>query len=124
MNRYLPLIGRILLGLIFVMSGFSKIANFSGTAQFMASQGVPLTNLALVLAIVVELFGGLSLFTGYRTKFSAPVMVLYLIPVTFIFHADFADQNQMVHFLKNLAIMGGLVTVWAHGSGSLSLEKN
>lgn len=123
MRRYLPLVGRILLGLIFVMSGFSKITGFEGTQQHMAEFGVPVTGILLVGAIVVELLGGLSLIFGYWARAGAVLLALFLIPTTLIFHTDFSQQTQMVMFLKNLAIMGGLLFVIAHGSGPFRLHS-
>lgn len=123
MRKYLPLAGRILLGLIFVMSGFSKITGFEGTQQHMAEFGVPATGILLVGAIVVELLGGLSLIFGYWARAGAVLLALFLIPTTLIFHTDFSQQTQMVMFLKNLAIMGGLLFVIAHGSGPFRLRS-
>jgi len=120
MQRYLPLIGRILLGLIFVMSGFNKITGFEGTQQYMASYGMPMTSLLLVGAIVVEIVGGLSVIFGVFPRLGAAALVLFLIPASLIFHTDFSEQTQLIMFLKNLSIMGGLLLVVAYGSGPLS----
>lgn len=122
MQRYLPLLGRILLGLIFVMSGANKITGFEGTQQYMAAQGMPATAFFLTGAIVVEILGGLSVIVGYRGRLGAAALVLFLIPATLIFHTDFSDQTQMIMFLKNLSIMGGLLLVTAYGTGPLSLS--
>jgi putative oxidoreductase len=120
MQRYLPLIGRILLGLIFVMSGFNKITGFEGTQQYMASYGMPMTSLLLVGAIVVEIVGGLSVIFGFFPRLGSAALVLFLIPASLIFHTDFSDQTQLIMFLKNLSIMGGLLLIVAYGSGPLS----
>ena len=123
MQRYLPLIGRILIALIFLLSAFGKITDFSGTQQYMASAGMPATGLLLVAAIAFELFGALSVLLGFRARWGAIALIVFLIPATLIFHTDFADQNQMIHFMKNLSIMGGLLFVVAHGSGAFSLDR-
>jgi putative oxidoreductase len=120
MQRYLPLIGRILLGLIFVMSGFNKITGFEGTQQYMASYGMPMTSFLLVGAIVVEIVGGLSVIFGFFPRLGSAALVLFLIPASLIFHTDFSDQTQLIMFLKNLSIMGGLLLIVAYGSGPLS----
>jgi len=120
MQRYLPLIGRILLGLIFVMSGFNKITGFDGTQQYMASYGMPMTSLLLVGAIAVEIVGGLFVIFGVFPRLGAAALVLFLIPASLIFHTDFSEQTQLIMFLKNLSIMGGLLLVVAYGSGPLS----
>jgi putative oxidoreductase len=124
MRSYVPLIGRILLGLIFVMSGVNKITGFEGTQQYMASQGMPITAVLLVGAIVVEILGGLSVILGLWARAGAAALVLFLIPATLIFHTDFSQQTQMIMFLKNLSIMGGLLLVMAYGSGPYSLRSS
>jgi len=120
MKRYLPLLGRILLGLIFVMSGFNKITGFEGTQQYMASFGMPMTSVLLVGAIAVEILGGLSVIAGVFPRFGSLALIGFLVPATLIFHTDFSDQTQMIMFLKNLSIMGGLLFVIAYGSGPFS----
>lgn len=124
MRKYVPLIGRILLGLIFVMSGISKISGFEGTQQHMASQGMPMTGFFLVSAIAVEVLGGLSVILGYQARWGAAALFAFLIPATLIFHTNFGDQTQMIMFLKNLSIMGGLLFVVAYGAGPLSLSRS
>ncbi len=121
MKTYAPLIGRVLLGLIFVMSGVNKITGFEGTQQYMASYGIPLTSVALIGAILVEILGGLSIIIGYKARWGALALFAFLIPATLIFHTDFSSQTQMIMFLKNLSIMGGLLLVATYGSGPLSV---
>ena len=116
----IALIGRILLALIFVLSGLNKIGNFSGTQQMMAQHGMRYTPLFLIGAILVEVIGGLSVLVGYRARVGAAALALFLIPATLIFHGGGAEQ---VNFMKNLSIMGGLLTVVAHGSGDFSLDR-
>lgn len=123
MRSYIPLLGRILLGLIFLMSAFSKITGFEGTQQYMASQGMPATAVFLVGAIVVELLGGASVILGLWPRVGAIALVLFLIPATLIFHTDFSDQTQMIMFLKNLSIMGGLLLLTAYGGGDYRIQE-
>lgn len=123
MDSYRKLIGRILIAAIFLMAGLSKIGNFSGTSQFMASKGIPLTDIALVLTILIEVVGGLSIILGYKAKWGAWSLFAFMIPTTLVFHTNFSDQDQMIHFLKNLAIMGGLLYITAFGSGPFSLDE-
>ena len=123
MRSYVPLIARALLGLIFVMSGISKITGFEGTQQYMASQGMPATAFFLVAAIVVEILGGLSVILGVWARVGAAALVLFLIPATLIFHTDFSQQTQMIMFLKNVSIMGGLLLLIAYGSGLYSIRS-
>jgi len=107
-------IGRILLGLIFLLSGAAKLLTFNATAAFMAAKGIPISNVVLIVAALTELVGGLSILFGYHGAFFGPLLTVYLIPVTLIFHTFWAatgpdQQIQMANFLKNLAIMGGLI---------------
>jgi putative oxidoreductase len=116
MRSYIPLLARVLLGLIFVMSGFRKITGFESTQQYMASYGIPLTAVFLVGAIVVEILGGLSIILGLWARAGAAALVLFLIPATLIFHTEFGQRTQMIMFLKNLSIMGGLLLLMVHGA--------
>jgi putative oxidoreductase len=128
-QQYAPLAGRIGLSAIFLLSGAGKIANWAGTAGYMAFKGMPAVPFFLAAAIVFELAGGLALLTGYRARAAAVALIVFLIPATLIFHNFWTvtdameQQNQMIHFLKNVAIAGGLLTVVAHGAGPLSLDQ-
>jgi len=127
LTRFAPLAGRTLLALIFVLSGFEKITGLEGTVGYIAGKGLPLPQLAAVVAIVVELGGGILLVLGWKTRWAALALCMFTALAAIMFH-DFwaapADQaaNQMIHFLKNISIMGGLLYVMAYGGGSLSLE--
>ncbi len=126
-TKFGPLAGRIMLALIFLISGFAKIGNFAGTAGFMASKGIPYAEFALVLTIIIEIGGGLMLVAGWKARWAALALFLFLIPATLIFHnfwaADAAQfQDQLNHFLKNVCILGGMLYIMAYGSGPLSLE--
>jgi putative oxidoreductase len=123
------LVGRILLAVIFIKSGWGKIGGWEGTAGYMASKGLPLVPLLLAATIALELGGGLLLAVGWKARWVALLIFLWLIPVTFIFHAfwgiDAAQvQNQMNHFLKNVAIMGAMLMVVAFGPGAYSVDKH
>ena len=126
--QYLPLIGRILLGLIFVIAGFGKLANPAGAAGYMTAYGIPYANLLVWPAALVEFGGGILLMIGWRARCAATALILFTVVATFIFHAFWsvgADQMQMqqISFHKNLAIIGGLLYVVAYGSGACSLGK-
>jgi len=120
------LVGRILLATIFVLSGFNKIGGFEGTVGYMASAGLPFASALLVLTIAMELGGGLLLIAGWQTRWVALAFFLFLIPVTLVFHTSSTNpaeaQNQMISFLKNLSIMGGMLHVLAYGAGQWSLD--
>jgi putative oxidoreductase len=128
-KQYGPLIGRILLAFIFILSGYSKIGGFQQTAGYMASKGLPMAQVLLVLTIIIELGGGLMLLLGWRARWAAVAFFLWLIPTTLVFHAfwgiDAAQaQMQQIQFMKNLAIMGGMMYVMAFGSGPYSLRRD
>ncbi|WP_447980017.1 DoxX family protein [Candidatus Nitrospira bockiana] len=120
---YIALIGRILLAAIFLMSGLNKIANPEGTQQYMQAMGMTTATTFLYIgAIVLEVGGALAILLGYWTRLGAWALILFMIPTTWIFHTNFADQNQMIHFMKNLAMIGGLLYVAGFGPGAVSLD--
>ena len=116
------LIGRILLVLIFLNSGIDKIGNWEGTAQYMAQYGMPFVPFFLVGAIFLELVGSITVILGYFTRFGALLLVVFLIPTTLIFHTKFADQVQMIMFMKNVSMLGGCLILLAQGAGRFSLD--
>jgi putative oxidoreductase len=113
-DRWSLAVGRFLLSVIFILSGAGKLMQFAGTANMMASKGIPLAKLALIISILIEVGGGLALLGGFKVRVIAPIMALWLVPVTLVFHNFWAYQGQeammqQTNFLKNLAIMGGLL---------------
>ena len=127
MNRYGTLLGRVLVALIFVLSGIGKITGFEDTVSYIASMGLPLPQLGAVAAIIVEVGGGLMVVVGWRARWAAAAMLVFTALAAVLFHGFWAvpsDQvlNTMVHFMKNLSIMGGLLYIVVHGSGPLSLD--
>lgn len=123
-KAYVSLIGRLLIGLIFVMSGIHKIADPEGTQQYMAAMGITTgTTFLYAGAVFMEVAGGLSLWLGVWSKWGATALIIFMMPTTMIFHTNFGDQNQTIHFLKNLAMMGGLLYVAVYGPGRLSIDR-
>ena len=121
------LVGRILLGLIFVLSGFAKISGFDGTAGYIASKGMPLPQLVAALTIVVELGGGLALMAGLYTRQVVVVLAAFTLLAGVIFHNFWAvpqpeQMAQQINFMKNLSIAGGMLVLAAFGPGRLSLD--
>lgn len=121
------LAGRLLLCAIFLWSGYGKLTDFEGTQGYMQHMGMPFTAPLLALAIFAELAGGLSLLLGFLTRLGAAGLVLFMVPTTFIFHAFWAvpeDQMQMqlIMFMKNVSITGGLLYVAALGAGAFSVD--
>lgn len=124
LSSYGPLVGRILLSILFIFSGFAKVTNFAGSVQYAAvGVGESLATIAIIVAIIVELGGGLMLLLGYKIKWVALVVAAYTLLAALLFHFDFADQNQMVNFMKNLAIAGGLLFVALYGAGPMSIDN-
>jgi len=122
--NYLPFIGRILIGLPFAMSGLSKLAAYGPTTEKIATVGLPLPPLAFAVAVTIELCGGLLLVLGYRVRPVALALALAAFSLTTAvsFHNNFADQNQMIHFLKNVMMAGGLLQIATFGAGAISIE--
>jgi putative oxidoreductase len=123
-----PLVGRILLALIFIISGFGKIMGFDATLGYIRSAGLPFAQLSAMAAIVVELGGGILLVLGWKARWAAAALFVFVLVAALYFHAFWAsppDQAMMqqIQFMKNLAIMGGMLYVMAYGSGPYSVDK-
>ena len=121
-SRAVAAVGRVLLATIFVLSGVGKIADPGGTIAYIGAAGLPLPQLAFAGATLIEVGGGIALVLGYRTRIVAAVLAIFSLLTAVAFHSVFADQNQMIHFLKNVAMAGGLLQVVAFGAGRLSLD--
>ena len=122
-TRYLPFAGRLLIGLPFAMSGLGKLGAYAGTTALIASAGLPLPPLAFAVAVAVELGGGLLLIAGYQARAVGLALAVFSIATAVAFHSNFADQNQMIHFLKNVMMAGGLLQIAAFGAGALSIDN-
>jgi putative oxidoreductase len=121
--RYLAFVGRLLIGLPFAMSGLGKLAAYGHTTAMIAAAGLPVPPLAYAVAVVVELAGGLLLIAGYQVRPVAIALGLFSLAAAVSFHNNFADQNQMIHFLKDVMITGGLLQIAAFGAGAFSLDN-
>ena len=124
----LTLIGRVLLALMFVLSGASKLGNIGGTAGYIASGGLPFPSLLAVLVGLLELFGGLALVLGYKARWAALALGVFTLLASVLFHQFWAvpAEQQMVQqlmFMKNLAVAGGMFIVAALGAGPLSIDN-
>ena len=120
MDKLLTIAARLLMAQIFILSGFNKITGYSGTQAYMSSMGVP--GFLLPVVILTELGGGLALLFGFKARFAAFALAGFTLLSALIFHNTFADQMQMINFMKNLAIAGGLLMVVRHGAGQPSID--
>lgn len=122
----LPLLGRILFALLFVMTGFNHL--FGGGAEYAAAAGVPIARVMVPFAGLLSLIGGLSIAVGYKARYGAWLLVLFLVPVTFAMHPFWAQadpmqqQLHMAMFMKNIALIGTALFIAYAGAGPLSLD--
>jgi putative oxidoreductase len=121
-TRFLPLLGRVLIGLPFLMSGLGKLAAFGPTTAYIGSVGLPLAPLGWAIAVAFEVGGGMLLILGFRVRAVAAGLAVFTLATAIFFHHDLADRNQMIHFLKNIMIIGGLLQIAHFGAGRYSLD--
>ncbi|TRO59272.1 DoxX family protein [Candidatus Bathyarchaeota archaeon] len=124
MKDPIPLAARILISTIFIMAAINKSMDLLGSEQYMAAYGIPAPGVLLVISIIIEFFGGLSILLGFKAKWGAIVLFIILIPTTLIFHTEVTDQIQSIMLLKNLSIMGGLLMIANYGSGPYSIDEH
>ncbi len=117
------LIGRALLALLFILAGISKVTDPAGTMAYIGSAGLPLPQAAYAGTVAVEVLGGLALLAGFKARWAALALALFSFATAIFFHNDFSVQTEMTAFLKNLAIGGGMLMVYAFGPGKYSLDK-
>lgn len=120
MKNWTIVIGRILLGQMFLIAGINKIGAFAGTQAYMVSVGLPGSLLFAVIAL--EIVGGLAVIIGWQTRWAALALAGFTIIAAFVFHNDFANQMQSILFMKNISIAGGLLFLSAIGAGAWSLD--
>lgn len=122
MNIVIELVARLFLGHIFLMAGLSKLGDgYAATAGYMDSMGVPGGLLPLVIAL--EIGGGLMVILGFKVKWAAYALAGFTLVAAVIFHSNMADQMQMILFMKNISIVGGLLLLSVHGAGALSVDS-
>jgi len=125
MQRYAPLIataGRVLIAVVFIMSGLSKLGAAQATQGYIAAVGLPAPLLGYVIALAAEIGGGALLLVGFGTQLIAALLAVFTLATAVFFHNNFADQNTMIHFLKNIMIIGGLLQIVAVGAPAFSLD--
>jgi putative oxidoreductase len=121
-TRFLPFAGRLLIGGVFLMSGLSKLSAYTGTTAAISDAGLPFAPLGFAVAVIVEIGLGVLLLIGYRVRPVALGLAIWCLVTAMFFHHNFADQNTMIHFLKNLMIAGGLLQIVHFGAGAVSLD--
>jgi len=119
--KWTELLGRILLAQLFLMAGLHKITAYTGTQGYMEAMGVP--GMLLPLVILLEVGGGLMLVFGWKVRWAAAAMGIFSLASAVIFHHNLADQMQMIMFMKNFSIAGGMFILAVHGAGVLSLDE-
>lgn len=117
-----PLAARFLIAPLFLLSGINKLGSAEATIAWIDAAGLPFATLGYAAAVVVEIVGSLALIAGYRTRLAAAGMALFTVAAALAFHNQLGDQNQFIHFFKNIAIAGGLVQIVAFGAGRYSLD--
>ena len=121
MDKFLTPIARLFLGHIFLLAGINKISQYAGTQGYMESMGVPGALLPLVIAL--EIVAGLAIILGWQMKWSALALTAFTVVSALVFHSNLADQMQMIMFMKNWAIAGGLLLLAVHGAGHFSIDN-
>jgi putative oxidoreductase len=121
-RNWVSLIARVSLALIFVIFGYGKIEGFDNLAGYIASKGLPLSELGAAIAIVVELIGGLMVLVGFKTRWAALAIAIFIIPLLIFFHPFWDDSAQLTMFMKNLSIMGGFLMLTLYGGGKYSVD--
>lgn len=121
-KKYLPLIGRAFLAAIFLNSGVGHIFGFAGITTMMTQRGLPVPPLLLACSIFCLLVGGLSILLGFKARWGAILLIIFLIPTSLVFHNPVADPSELNDFLKNIGLMGGMLFVYYFGSGPISID--
>jgi putative oxidoreductase len=120
MEKIIQVVARVLLAHIFVLAGLNKIGGYADTQAYMDAMGVP--GILLPLVIILELAGGLALIVGWQTRWAAYALAVFTAVAAVIFHSDFGQQVQMILFMKNWAMVGGLLLLGVYGAGAYSLD--
>ncbi len=120
MKKYSQMLARVFLAQIFVLSGIFKITGYEGTQSYMETMGVP--SMLLPLVILIEISGGLAIAIGWQTRWAAIALASFTVLAGIIFHSNFSDHMQMIMFMKNIAITGGLLLLAVHGAGEYSWD--
>tara|TARA_Y100001970_G_C14158041_1_gene816769 strand:- start:330 stop:707 length:378 start_codon:yes stop_codon:yes gene_type:complete len=121
MSNVIDLIGRILISLIFLISGFRKINAYEGTVDWMETFGVP--GIFLIPTIIIEIIAPILIIIGFKVKISAAILSLFCVLTAVVFHNDFSNQMQFISFMKNIGLAGGFLFLVVNGSRDFSLDR-
>jgi len=121
-NDIALLICRILIGLLFVMAAYGKFKGLAGTTGYMTKLGVPAPSVMAPIVAAFELLVGVLVIVGFKTRLAALAIAIFVVLAALLAHTNFADQNQLNHFLKNFAIAGGCLALFVSGAGLYSVD--
>jgi putative oxidoreductase len=120
---WVGLLGRILMSAIFIWGGYEKAMGSTATIAYFSKEGLFMPGAAFALALVVEIVGGILFLIGWRARLTALVLAVWCVATAVVAHRHFGDQNQMIHFMKNICMAGGFLQVVAFGAGRLSVDR-
>jgi putative oxidoreductase len=121
-NDIALLAGRILIGLLFVMAAYAKFKGLAGTTGYLTKLGVPAPSIMAPVVAIFELLAGVLIIVGFKTRLAALAIAIFVLIAALLAHTNFADQNQLNHFLKNVAIAGGCLAFFVSGAGAYSVD--
>lgn len=116
------LVGRVLLSILFILAGFSKLTAIAGTAQWFASIGLPMPTATAVISGLIELLGGLAILVGFKTRVAAIILALFTLAATAVAHLDFSQAGNALMLQKNLGLTGGFLLLAVLGAGAYSID--
>lgn len=122
LKTYLPPLGRLLMSSLFIWDGILQLRSPSGFAQYLASTHVPVPNVTIWISVIIHLLGGMALLVGFKTRWAAALLALVSVGTAFGVHLPIGDQDNMIHFFKNLVMTGGFLYVIAFGAGAVSID--
>jgi uncharacterized membrane protein YphA (DoxX/SURF4 family) len=123
-KKYIPLIGRAFLAAIFLKAAVANTLGFSGIVGMMTQRGLPFPPLLLAGNIFCTLVGGLSILLGFKARIGAILLIIFLVPTTFVFHNAFTNPDELNAFLKNFGLVGAMLLIYYYGTGPVSLDAD
>lgn len=124
LKKFAPLVARVFLAVLFIMAGIGKLTGAEATAGYFGALGIPMPGVSVYLIGLFEVVGGLAIVVGYQTRIVALLLAAFSIASAVLAHSNFADQTQMVMFMKNLGLAGGFLLLWVHGAGGMAIDKD